>query len=320
MYLLQNIFTAPASNLTIVFAVVLLIIVLLDLSLFQKRNHTPTFKNTLLQTGFWFVMAALFGAFLWVTKGHETGAQFFSGYLMEWSLSADNIFVFILILKYFQMPQSSHQRILFWGIIGAIIFRGIFIGLGSALVGQFHWILYIFGVILIYTGAKIFFEKEDDGDDNYSPEKNVIYRWLKKYLPFSDDVKATSFSIVEYDKKFYTPLFLVIWIIATTDVVFAIDSIPAVFSITQNKLIIYSSNVFAVMGLRSMFFLLSNIIKRFAYLQQGISLILIFIGVKMLLEIFNIHIPTYLSLLIIVVGLGGSVLFSIMQNRKEKVK
>ena len=318
--LLFNLHQISEQSLLAGFGVLLIFIILLDLGLFQKRNHTPTFKNTLLQTGFWFIMAIAFGSILWLIKGHESGAQFFSGYLMEWSLSADNIFVFILILKYFQMPQSSHQRILFWGIIGAIIFRGIFIGLGSALVAQFHWILYIFGAILIYTGVKIFFENEKDGDENYSPEKNIIYRWLKKYLPFSDDVKATSFSIIKNDKKFYTPLFLVIWIIATTDVVFAIDSIPAVFSITQNKLIIYSSNVFAVMGLRSMFFLLSNIIKRFAYLQQGISLILIFIGVKMLLEIFNIHIPTYLSLLIIVVGLGGSVLFSIMQNRKEKVK
>ena len=317
MSLIEPILNISAANLAMVFAIVLLIIVLLDLGLFQKRNHTPTFKNTLLQTGFWFVMAALFGTFLWATKGHETGAQFFSGYLMEWSLSADNIFVFILILKYFQMPQSSHQRILFWGIIGAIIFRGVFIGLGSALVAQFHWLLYIFGAILIYTGAKIFFDNDDDGDDNYSPEKNIIYRWLKKYLPFSDDVTATSFSIIENGKKFYTPLFLVIWIIATTDVVFAIDSIPAVFSITQDKLVIYSSNIFAVMGLRSMFFLLSSIIKRFAYLQQGISFILIFIGVKMLLEIFDVHIPTFLSLFIILVALGGAILFSMVVEKRK---
>ena len=318
MFLLQNIFPLSSFNIAIVFVVVLLLIILLDLGLFQKRNHIPTFKSTILQTGFWFGVAALFGIFLWVTKGHETGAQFFSGYLMEWSLSADNIFVFILILKYFQMPQSSHQRILFWGIIGAVVFRGVFIGLGSALVTQFHWILYIFGAILIYTGAKIFFENDEDGDDNYSPEKNIIYRWLKKYLPFSDDVTTTSFSVLQNGKKFYTPLFLVIWIIATTDVVFAIDSIPAVFSITQDKLVIYSSNIFAVMGLRSMFFLLSSIIKRFAYLQQGISFILIFIGVKMLLEVFNFHIPTLLSLFIILVALGGAILFSrVMEKRNN---
>ena len=305
-----------ANSFAIGFAILLIIVILLDLGLFQNRHHIPTFKNTLLQTGFWFTTAVLFGIILWVTQGNETGAQFFSSYLMEWSLSTDNIFVFILILKYFQMPQSLHQRILFWGIIGAIIFRGIFIGLGSVLIEQFHFVLYVFGAILIYTGTKIFFEKEENENENYSPETNIIYRWLKKYLPFSNDVTTTSFRINEHGKKIYTPLFLDIWIIATTDVVFAIDSIPAVFSVTQNKLIIYSSNIFAVMGLRSMFFLLSNIIKRFNYLQQGISIVLIFIGAKMLLEIFNIHITTLLSLMIILMALGIAILYSIYKERK----
>jgi tellurite resistance protein TerC len=289
---------------------------ILDLGFFQKKQHTPSFKTTLLQTAFWFVLACGFGAMLWLMKGHETSAQFFSGYLMEWSLSADNIFVFILILKFFKMPETSHQRVLFWGILGAIIFRAIFIAAGSALVAQFHWVLYIFGVILIYTGAKIFFDKDEE--ENYNPEGNFIYKFLKNKLPFSNDVNHTSFQVVENGKKVYTPLLLVICIIATTDVVFAIDSIPAVFSITQNKLVIYSSNIFAVMGLRSMFFLLSSVIKRFAYLQQGISFILIFIGAKMLLEIFNIQLPTFLSLAIIIAALGGSILFSfVMEKRNE---
>ena len=300
------------------FGLMLLLVLIFDLGVFQKKQHTPSFKNTLLQIGFWFLMACFFGAVLWRYDGHETALQFFSGYLMEWSLSADNIFVFILILKFFQMPQSSHQRILFWGIIGAIIFRGIFIGLGSALVAQFHWLLYIFSAILIYTGIKIFFETDEE--KNYSPDKNIIYKWLKKYLPFSDDVSHTAFSIKQNNQRIFTPLFLVVCIIATTDVVFAIDSIPAVFSITQNKLVIYSSNIFAVMGLRAMFFLLSSIIQRFAYLQQGISFILVFIGAKMLLEIFKIHLPSSLSLAIIIATLGGSIFISTLTEKKENKK
>jgi tellurite resistance protein TerC len=300
-----------SSKFILLFVVVMLLVIAIDLFFFQKKNHTPTIKNTLLQTGFWFLMASAFGTFLWWKNGAETGSQFFSGYLMEWSLSADNIFVFILILKFFQMPQSSHQRILFWGILGAIIFRGMFIAAGSAIVSHFHWVLYIFGVILIYTGIKIFLESDEDEDEKYSPNDNFIYKILTKKFSFSQDVSATTFKIVENGKKVFTPLFLVICIIATTDVLFAIDSIPAVFSITQNKLIIYSSNIFAVMGLRSMFFLLSGIVKKFAYLQQGISLILVFIGVKMLLEIFHIEISTLISLTVIISTLLGSILFSL---------
>ncbi|MFM2225555.1 MAG: hypothetical protein RJA07_1757 [Bacteroidota bacterium] len=313
------------TNLYIAFGIVMLVVIIFDIGLFQKKQHTPTFKNTLLQTSFWFAIACMFGAALWLIKGHETGAQFFSGYLMEWSLSADNIFVFILLLNFFQMPETSHQRVLFWGIIGAIIFRIIFISLGSTLVANFHWILYIFGAILIYTGVKIFFEKSDEGeDDGFKPEQNFMYKFMKKYLPFSDDVSATQMWLKQNNKRIYTPLFFVICMIATTDVLFAIDSIPAVFSITQNKLVIFSSNIFAVMGLRSMFFLLSNIIKRFDYLQQGISFILIFIGLKMMLELFNdlklfhFEIPTALSLAIIVAVLGGSILVSLIKENKQQ--
>jgi tellurite resistance protein TerC len=316
------------TNLYIAFGIVMLVVIIFDLGLFQKKQHIPTFKNTLIQTGFWFMIACLFGIALWKIKGQETGSQFFSGYLMEWSLSADNIFVFILLLKFFQMPETSHQRVLFWGIIGAIVFRIIFISLGSTLVTNFHWILYIFGAILIYTGVKIFLENGDDDEEeeSFKPEQNFMYKFMKKYLPFSDNVNETSMWVYENGKRFYTPLFFVICMIATTDVLFSIDSIPAVFSITQDKLVIFSSNIFAVMGLRSMFFLLSNIVKRFDYLQQGISFILIFIGIKMMLELFSdlnwfhVHISTSLSLAIIVIVLGGSILLSLAKENSSKKK
>jgi tellurite resistance protein TerC len=313
------------TNLYFAFGIILLTVIIFDLGLFQKKEFVPTFRSTIIQTSFWFGIACLFGGALWLVKGHETGAQFFSGYLMEWSLSADNIFVFILLLKFFRMPESSHQRVLFWGIIGAIIFRVIFISLGSTLVANFHWILYIFGAILIYTGVKIFFENSDgDEEEAFKPEHNFIYKTLKKYLPFTDNVNETSMWLTQNGKRLYTPLFFVICMIATTDVLFAIDSIPAVFSITQNKLVIFSSNIFAVMGLRSMFFLLSNIVKRFDYLQQGISFILIFIGIKMMLELFDelnwfhVNIPTSLSLIIIILVLGGSILLSLVKENNNK--
>jgi tellurite resistance protein TerC len=314
------------TNLYVAFGIILFIVIIFDLGLFQKKQFVPTFQSTIIQTSFWFGIACLFGGALWMINGQETGSQFFSGYLMEWSLSADNIFVFILLLKFFRIPESSHQRVLFWGIIGAIIFRIIFISLGSTLVSNFHWILYIFGTLLIYTGLKIFFENnaDDDQEESFKPEHNLIYKTLKKYLPFSDNVHETQLWFTQNGKRIYSPLFFVICMIATTDVLFAIDSIPAVFSITQNKLVIFSSNIFAVMGLRSMFFLLSNIVKRFDYLQQGISFILIFIGIKMMLELFSdlnwfhVHISTSLSLAIIVIVLGGSILLSLAKENNSK--
>src|SRR5688572_8540053 len=211
-----------------------------------------------------------------MTKAGRRGAvEYFSAYLTEYALSVDNIFVILLILKYFKVDETYYHKVLFWGILGAIVFRAIFIFVGAYFIHRFHWILYIFGVFLIYSGIKIYFE---DGDEKIEPEKNPILKLCRKYLPITAGDQGGKFFFRENGKFAFTPLFLVIILIETTDVIFAIDSIPAAFAITQNEFLIYTSNIFAVMGLRAMFFLLAGIIDRFYLLQKGLSIILFFIG------------------------------------------
>lgn len=303
------------SLLFCLFGCVIVTVLLLDLGIFQKKDTPPSYKSSLAQLAMWFLMALSFGAVLFYYEGPEVASQFVTGYLMEWSLSADNIFVFILILSFFSIPEKNHSRVLFWGIIGAIIFRGVFILAGSTLVQHFSWILYLFGILLVYTGIKMLGQHKQE-EAEYNPEKNQIYKFLTRNFNFSEDVKASQFIVIEDGKRLFTPLMLVVCLIAATDVMFAIDSIPAVFAISQNKLVIYSSNVFAVMGLRSLFYILNTVISKFRFLPIGISLILIFIGVKMLIEYFHIHVNSFWSLSVIVVFLGGSMLLS--QIIKEK--
>jgi tellurite resistance protein TerC len=236
--------------------------------------------------------------------------------LTEYALSVDNIFVILLILKYFKVDETYYHKVLFWGILGAIVFRAIFIFVGAILIQQFHWILYIFGVFLIYSGIKIYFE---DGDEKIEPEKNPILKLCRKYLPITADDRGGQFFSKEGGKFFFTPLFLVIILIETTDLIFAVDSIPAAFAITQNEFLIYTSNIFAVMGLRAMFFLLAGIIDKFYLLQKGLSIILFFIGAKMLLEIFEIDINVYLSFTVIIATLTLSIVFSVLVPRKADI-
>jgi tellurite resistance protein TerC len=249
--------------------------------------------------------------------GTDAGLLYFSAYLTEKALSIDNIFVILLILKYFRVDESYYHKILFWGILGAIIFRAVFIFVGAYLIHQFHWILYIFGVFLIYSGIRIYFE---DGDEKIEPEKNPILKICKKYLPISIDDRGGQFAFFEKGKLFFTPLFLVIVLIETTDLIFAVDSIPAAFAITTNEFLIYTSNIFAVLGLRAMFFLLAGIIDKFYLLQKGLSIILFFIGAKMLLEIVDVHISVYLSFSVIIATLILSILFSIIIPRKVQAQ
>jgi tellurite resistance protein TerC len=292
------------------FAVVLLVFLAIDIFIVQQKAKAPSYSSSLKQTGLWFAIAMLFAFVIYYFEGQEKAVKFVSAYLMEWSLSTDNIFVFILILNFFKIKETNYQKILFWGILGAIVFRGIFIGLGTELVDRFHFILYIFGVILIYTGIKMYLEAANTDDEDYNPNDNIVYKWLTKNFRFTNDINLNTYWVFENGKRIFTPLFLVVCLIATTDVVFAIDSIPAVLSISQDKLIVYSSNVFAVMGLRAMFFMLSTIIKKFYYLQHGISFILVFIGIKMLAEMFNFHIGATVSLFVIIGLLAGSMLYS----------
>jgi len=298
-----------------VFAFIILLFLVLDLGLFHKTAHKITTKSALYQSVFWVLISTLFGFFIYKYDGADHAVEYFSAYLTEYALSVDNIFVILLILKYFQVKEEYYHKTLFWGILGAIVFRGIFIFVGALLIHQFHWILYIFGVFLIYSGIRIYFE---DGDEKIEPEKNPIMKLSRRYLPVSKGEHGASFLVKEGGRWLFTPLFLVIILIETTDLIFAVDSIPAAFAITQNEFLVYTSNIFAVMGLRAMFFLLAGIIDKFYLLQKGLSIILFFIGAKMLLEIFDINVGVYTSFSVIIATLTLSIVFSVIVPRKPK--
>jgi tellurite resistance protein TerC len=302
-----------------VFGVVLLIAVVLDLGLLSKRSTEVSIKRALIQTAFWVTLAVAFFGFLWFYDTQDSALEYISAYLMEWSLSIDNIFVFILIFTFFKIHSDHVARALLIGILMAIVFRIIFITVGVALVDRFYWILYIFGAFLVYTGIKIFAVKHDE---EFDPAKNPVNKFMNKFLPIIHEDISGKLIVRKNGKRFYTNMFVVVVMLATTDIVFALDSIPAVFAIvtksTNKELIIYTSNIFAVLGLRSLYFLLKGAVNRFDYLQQGIAVVLIFIGLKMLAEIFDIDVPVYISLLVIVLCLGGSILYSIQMNEKER--
>ncbi len=293
------------------FGLVIAIFLALDLGLFHKTARKITTKSALYQSIFWVIVATIFGVFIYLyDESGSTGMmEYFSAYLTEYALSVDNIFVILLILKYFQVKEEYYHKVLFWGILGAVVFRAVFIFVGALLIHQFHWILYVFGVFLIYSGIRIYFE---DDDEKIEPEKNPILRLCKKYLPMAKGEHGDSFMVKEGGKWVFTSLFLVIILIETTDLIFAVDSIPAAFAISQNEFIIYTSNIFAVMGLRAMFFLLSGVIDKFYLLQKGLSIILFFIGAKMLLDIWDVHLPPLLSFTVIIATLTMAIVFSVL--------
>jgi len=295
----------------IVFGGLIILALAFDLGLLSKKNTHISIKKAILQTLFWVGLALSFFVFLWMRNGHSIALEYISAYLMEWSLSIDNIFVFILIFTYFNVKDDYYARVLLAGILMAIVFRIIFITVGIVLVEKFEWILYIFGAILIYSGIKIFSAK---GEEVVDIEKNKVYSLLKRFLPLTSQDNKGKLRVRIDNKTYYTSIFVVIVLLATTDIVFALDSIPAVFAIvtdtSQRDMIIYTSNIFAVLGLRSLFFLLHGAVNKFAHLQQGIAVVLIFIGVKMLLEHF-IKVPVYISLIVILVCIAGSIVYSI---------
>ncbi|HEY5690492.1 MAG TPA: TerC/Alx family metal homeostasis membrane protein [Cyclobacteriaceae bacterium] len=299
-----------------VFAIVVIVFLIIDLGVFNKEAHKISTKSALYQSIFWVVISTIFGYLVYKfdDSGSDAALEYFSAYLTEKALSVDNIFVILLILKYFSVKEEFYHKILFWGILGAVVFRGVFIFVGALLIAQFHWILYVFGVFLIYSGIKIYF---DDGDEKIDPEKNPILKLCRKYLPMTHDDMGGRF-IVTKPKLMFTSLFLVIVLIETTDLIFAVDSIPAAFAITQNEFLIYTSNIFAVLGLRAMFFLLAGIIDKFYLLQKGLSIILFFIGAKMLMEIFDMQVPVTLSFSVILATLTLSIIFSVIVPKKVK--
>lgn len=305
----------PTEWTYLIFGIVLVVAIIFDLGLMSRKAHTISIKQAFFQTLFWVSLALGFFVFVWFEDGRTLALEYISAYLMEWGLSIDNIFVFILIFSYFNIPPAHANRVLLLGILLAIILRAIFITIGIALIDRFHWILYIFGGFLVYTGFKMFFVKTEE---DFNPQENVVYKFLKKMLPLSPDDSSGKFTIRIHGKKHYTMLFVVMIMLAATDLVFALDSIPAVFSITQNKMVVYTSNIFAVLGLRSLFFLLRGAVEKFKYLKEGIAIVLVFIGLKMLVSYFDIHIDILVSLSVIVLCLGGSILFSVYKNNQNK--
>ena len=307
------------------FGLVLIAALLIDLGLLSKKNSPITIKKALFQTTFWITLSLAFFSFLWLEKGSVVATKYLTAYLMEWSLSIDNIFVFILIFSFFQVKETSAGRALLIGILLAIVFRILFIALGIELINTFHWIMYVFGFFLLYTGFKLFFQKDEE---DYDPGKSSVYRLVSKLFRVTDIEPNGRFIISVKGKIYFTSLSMVVLMLAATDIVFALDSIPTVVSLVRERptvpftsediLVIYSSNIFAVLGLRSLFFLLRGAVGAFKYLQQGIAVVLVFIGVKMLLEFFDIHISIYLSLLVILLCLTSAILFSIYKKRNTR--
>ncbi len=299
----------------LVFGAVLIIALVFDLGLLSKKNQVISLKTALVQTIFWVALSFAFCGFIWIEKGPDDAVSYISAYLLEWSLSIDNIFVFIIIFSFFKVKPENYSRVLLLGILMAIIFRIIFIAVGSELVARFDWIMYIFGVFLIITGIRMFVSNEEA---EFDPEKNWSYRLMKKIMPMTQAEPEGRFIIKENNKTYFTSLSMVVVMLGLIDIVFAVDSIPAVFSIIPdpaNKLLIYSSNIFAVLGLRSLFFLLRGAASKFDFLQQGIAIVLLFIGVKMLVADW-VHVPVWVSLLVIVFCISGSIFYSIYHKRK----
>lgn len=296
------------------FGVAVVVLLAADLFWFNRKNEEPHFWHTLWICIAYIAAALAFGAFVWIEDGADKGMDYFTGYLLEKSLSMDNIFVMSMIFAALGVPRIYQHRVLFWGILGALIMRGILIGVGDALVIRFHWILYLFSAFLIYTGFKMLFTEEEE-QGNIKDTK--IYKMLAKHFHVTHEIRGEHFFVKENGKHYITPLFFALLIIELMDVVFALDSIPAIFLVTTDVYVVYTSNIFAILGLRALYFLLAAIISKFAYLKPAISIILIFIGVKIFLPKFGITVQEWQSLAVTLGLLTGGILLSLIKKPKE---
>ena len=285
----------------------------LDLGVFHKQTHKVPVKEAVIWSAVWITLAILFNLFIYFEFGKIRAFEFLTGYVIEYSLSVDNIFVFILIFSYFSVKGQYQHKILFWGILGALIMRAVFIVAGVAMINRFHWIIIIFGGFLVFTGMKMLFQKETEVD----PEKNFIVRFFRKFLPVSESLHGDKLFIRQNHKLYATPLFLVLLIIESSDLIFAMDSIPAVLAISKSTFIVYTSNIFAILGLRSLYFAIAGIMGYFRYLKVGLAFVLTFVGMKMLLAYFLIDIPILLSLAVIISILLVSILASVLIKKPE---
>lgn len=298
----------------ILFNLFVLVMLALDLGVFHQKAHVVRFKEALGWSVVWIGLALLFNLLIYFWLGPETALQFLAGYVIEKSLSVDNLFVFLLIFSYFSVPSIYQHKILFWGILGALIMRAIFIAAGITLIEKFHWMIYLFGGFLIITGIKMAFQK----DKELHPEANPVLRLFRRFVPVTSEYHESRFWVIKDGKRWATPLFVVLLLVETTDVIFAVDSIPAILAVTRDPFIVYTSNVFAILGLRALYFALAGIMQLFHYLHYGLSLILVFVGTKMLIsDIYKV--PIGIALVVIAGILIVSVVASILRPRPEAV-
>ncbi len=294
------------------FSVFFIVLLFLDLFVFNPKDRAVKVKEALLFTAFWISLALLFNLGVYCWRGPHAGLTFLTGYLLEYSLSVDNLFVFLLIFSYFQVPPVYQRKVLFWGIIGAQVMRAFFILTGVTLIHKFEWIIYIFGAFLIFTGFKLAFESEK----KVQPENNPVLKLFKKLMPVTSEYEESKFFIRRNHRYYATPLFVVLLILETTDLVFAIDSIPAILAITTNAFIVYTSNMFAILGLRSLYFALAGMMRLFRFLNYGLAVILVFVGAKMLLDHFY-SVPIGIALAFIAAVLTVSMIISILFPEKS---
>jgi len=280
----------------------------LDLGLFNRKAHTIKYREAWVWSGVWVTLALIFAGIVFYYLGSQRGFEFLTGYIIELSLSVDNLFVFLLIFSYFKVPAKFQHRVLFWGVMGALFMRLTMIFVGATLINRFHWIIYIFGAFLVYTGIKMFRQEEID----VQPEKNPLVRLVTRFLPITRHYEEEKFFTKVNGKRTGTLLLLVLMVVEVTDLVFAVDSIPAIFAVTTNTFIVYTSNVFAILGLRSMYFLLAGVVEKFRYLRFGLAIVLSFIGLKMLVGAVGFHIPIKISLVFVALVLIGSVVASLV--------
>src|SRR5215813_819236 len=290
------------------FSALILFMLSLDLGLFNRKSHTIHYREAAIWSAVWVTLAAVFAAVVFQSQGQQRGLEFVTGYLIELSLSVDNLFVFILIFSYFKVPARYQHRVLFWGLLGALVFRLTMIFLGATLITHFKWILYIFGAFLVYTGLSMLREE----DKEIQPEQNPVVRLVTRHVRITRHYHDDKFFTEIDGKRVGTLLLLVLIIVEVTDVVFAVDSIPAIFAVTRDAFIVYTSNVFAILGLRSMYFLLAGVLNKFHYLRLGLAIVLTFIGVKMLIVMGHIEIPIWISLIVVLIVLSASILASLL--------
>jgi tellurite resistance protein TerC len=297
----------------IMFNALVLCLLALDLFVFHRKAHAISAREAAFTSAVWISLSCLFGMWVWKYRGSASGLEFFTGYLIEYSLSVDNIFIFVLIFSYFRVPPETQHRVLFWGVLGALVMRGTMIAIGSALISRFHWVLYLFGAFLVFTGIKMLVHREDDEMDL---EKNPLLSYARRHLPLSGAYEGSRFMVRHEGRRLFTPLMLVLIMVESTDLIFAVDSIPAIFAVTQDPFIVYTSNVCAILGLRSLYFLLARVVHKFVYLKIGLSIVLTFIGCKMLLaDVYKISTP--FSLLVVGAVLAVSVGVSLIKNRAQ---